>query len=244
MRVRMNELRRGAQGGEGRRQVLMRHVALSWLPTRPTWPDILVFAASAAVILVGAVGVVTSRNPVHAALSLVMTLFGVAVAVHRAGGRLPGRGADHRLRRRHRRAVPVRDHVPRRRPARGRRRRNPYRASGPWPSSWWGSPWPASSPCWPPRTGSPGPTRWSGPSRARSPRPRGHRRARWPSSASSCSPPTSSPSRPPPPCWSSPWWVPWCWPGARRSRSRTSWPPRLRLADQQSRARPIRGLSP
>jgi NADH-quinone oxidoreductase subunit J len=39
----------------------------------------LVFAASAAVILVGSVGVVTSRNPVHAALSLVMTLFGVAV---------------------------------------------------------------------------------------------------------------------------------------------------------------------
>ena len=30
-------------------------------------------------ILVGAIGVVTSRNPVHAALSLVMTLFGVAV---------------------------------------------------------------------------------------------------------------------------------------------------------------------
>ena len=39
----------------------------------------MVFAASAAVILVGAIGVVTSRNPVHAALSLVMTLFGVAV---------------------------------------------------------------------------------------------------------------------------------------------------------------------
>ena len=47
--------------------------------TRPAWPDILVFAASAAVILIGALGVVTSRNPVHAALSLVMTLFGVAV---------------------------------------------------------------------------------------------------------------------------------------------------------------------
>jgi NADH-quinone oxidoreductase subunit J len=47
--------------------------------SRPTWPDVLVFAASAAVILVGAVGVVVSRNPVHAALSLVMTLFGVAV---------------------------------------------------------------------------------------------------------------------------------------------------------------------
>jgi NADH-quinone oxidoreductase subunit J len=47
--------------------------------TRPAWPDILVFAASASVILIGAIGVVTSRNPVHAALSLVMTLFGVAV---------------------------------------------------------------------------------------------------------------------------------------------------------------------
>jgi NADH-quinone oxidoreductase subunit J len=52
------------------------HVATS---TRVAWPDLLVFAASAAVILIGALGVVTSRNPVHAALSLVMTLFGVAV---------------------------------------------------------------------------------------------------------------------------------------------------------------------
>ncbi|HEY1652459.1 MAG TPA: NADH-quinone oxidoreductase subunit J [Acidimicrobiales bacterium] len=57
----------------------MLHPDLLLAATRPTWPDILVFAASAAVILVGAVGVVTSRNPVHAALSLVMTLFGVAV---------------------------------------------------------------------------------------------------------------------------------------------------------------------
>jgi NADH-quinone oxidoreductase subunit J len=57
----------------------MLHAVLLAAATRPTWPDILVFAASAAVILVGAVGVVTSRNPVHAALSLVMTLFGVAV---------------------------------------------------------------------------------------------------------------------------------------------------------------------
>ena len=54
-------------------------LAVAATATRPTWPDILVFAASAAVILVGAVGVVTSANPVHAALSLVMTLFGVAV---------------------------------------------------------------------------------------------------------------------------------------------------------------------
>ena len=57
----------------------MLHTSLLLASTRPAWPDILVFAASAAVILVGAVGVVTSRNPVHAALSLVMTLFGVAV---------------------------------------------------------------------------------------------------------------------------------------------------------------------
>ena len=57
----------------------MLHASLLLASTRPTWPDILVFAAAAAVILVGAVGVVTSRNPVHAALSLVMTLFGVAV---------------------------------------------------------------------------------------------------------------------------------------------------------------------
>ncbi len=57
----------------------MVHATLLLASTRPTWPDILVFAAAAAVILVGAVGVVTSRNPVHAALSLVMTLFGVAV---------------------------------------------------------------------------------------------------------------------------------------------------------------------
>jgi NADH-quinone oxidoreductase subunit J len=37
------------------------------------------FAVSAAIILSGAIGVVVARNPVHAALMLVMTLFGVAV---------------------------------------------------------------------------------------------------------------------------------------------------------------------
>ena len=47
--------------------------------TGATIPDVVTFVVSAAVVLVGAVGVVTSRNPVHAALSLVMTLFGVAV---------------------------------------------------------------------------------------------------------------------------------------------------------------------
>ncbi len=39
----------------------------------------LVFLVAALIILVGAVGVVASRNPVHAALFLVQTLVGVAV---------------------------------------------------------------------------------------------------------------------------------------------------------------------
>jgi NADH-quinone oxidoreductase subunit J len=49
------------------------------LAAHPTIPDSATFAVSAAVIMAGALGVITSRNSVHAALSLVMTLFGVAV---------------------------------------------------------------------------------------------------------------------------------------------------------------------
>ena len=45
----------------------------------PTVPDVGVFAVAAAIIIAGAVGVVVARNPVHSALMLVMTLFGVAV---------------------------------------------------------------------------------------------------------------------------------------------------------------------
>lgn len=41
--------------------------------------DTAVFAVAALVILAGAVGVIVSRNPVHSALMLVMTLFGMAV---------------------------------------------------------------------------------------------------------------------------------------------------------------------
>jgi NADH-quinone oxidoreductase subunit J len=41
--------------------------------------DAAVFFVSAAIILAGGVGVIVLRNPVHSALSLVMTLFGVAV---------------------------------------------------------------------------------------------------------------------------------------------------------------------
>jgi NADH-quinone oxidoreductase subunit J len=43
-------------------------------------PSILVFVTAALLILVGALGVISVKNPVHAALSLIMTLFGVAVA--------------------------------------------------------------------------------------------------------------------------------------------------------------------
>jgi NADH-quinone oxidoreductase subunit J len=41
--------------------------------------DAVVFAVASVVSIVGALGVVLSRNPVHSALMLVMTLFGVAV---------------------------------------------------------------------------------------------------------------------------------------------------------------------
>ena len=50
---------------------------LSFIAT--TRVDYLTFVLGAAIILTGAVGVVLSRNPVHAALCLVQTLFGVAV---------------------------------------------------------------------------------------------------------------------------------------------------------------------
>ena len=46
---------------------------------KATIPDVGVFAVAAAIILAGAIGVVVARNPVHSALMLVMTLFGVAV---------------------------------------------------------------------------------------------------------------------------------------------------------------------
>ncbi|WP_419551225.1 NADH-quinone oxidoreductase subunit J [Candidatus Poriferisodalis sp.] len=41
--------------------------------------EVVVFAVAGAACLIGALGVVLSRNPVHAALMLVMTLFGIAV---------------------------------------------------------------------------------------------------------------------------------------------------------------------
>jgi NADH-quinone oxidoreductase subunit J len=47
--------------------------------THPSWVDVGTFAVAAAIVLAGAIGVVVARNPVHAALMLVMTLFGIAV---------------------------------------------------------------------------------------------------------------------------------------------------------------------
>src|SRR5580658_40330 len=44
-----------------------------------TIPDALTFAVAALICVSGALGVVLMRNPVHAALSLVATLFGIAV---------------------------------------------------------------------------------------------------------------------------------------------------------------------
>jgi NADH-quinone oxidoreductase subunit J len=45
----------------------------------PTFLEYVVFFSAAVMILGGAIGVITLRNPVHAALGLVLTLFGVAV---------------------------------------------------------------------------------------------------------------------------------------------------------------------
>ena len=41
--------------------------------------ELFVFVVAAAMVLGGAVGVVVRSHPVHAALSLVLTLFGIAV---------------------------------------------------------------------------------------------------------------------------------------------------------------------
>ena len=50
------------------------------LATTYAIPDVLVFVSAAVMILVGAVGVIAMTNPVHSALSLILSLLGVAVA--------------------------------------------------------------------------------------------------------------------------------------------------------------------
>jgi len=52
---------------------------VSLLLATATLPDSITFAVAAAICIVGSIGVVVSTNPVHSALMLVMTLFGVAV---------------------------------------------------------------------------------------------------------------------------------------------------------------------
>ena len=47
-----------------------------------------IFVVCAAIVLGGAFGVVFSRNPVHSALSLVATLFGIAVLFLNLGAQL------------------------------------------------------------------------------------------------------------------------------------------------------------
>jgi NADH-quinone oxidoreductase subunit J len=42
--------------------------------------DVSVFVVASLLILVGALGVISMRNPVHSALSLIMTFFGIALA--------------------------------------------------------------------------------------------------------------------------------------------------------------------
>jgi NADH-quinone oxidoreductase subunit J len=53
--------------------------AATTVTTHHSWVDVGTFAVAAAIVLAGAIGVVAARNPVHSALMLVMTLFGVAV---------------------------------------------------------------------------------------------------------------------------------------------------------------------
>lgn len=50
-------------------------IALSY-----AWPDLVAFSAAALMVVIGALGVITYRNPVHSAISLILTFLGVAVA--------------------------------------------------------------------------------------------------------------------------------------------------------------------
>ena len=50
--------------------------------------ETVVFIVSALIVLAGGLGVVSSRNPVHAALSLIATLFGLAVLFLNLGAQL------------------------------------------------------------------------------------------------------------------------------------------------------------
>ncbi len=68
----------GEGGADDARSFAVEGVVVLALTT--TWPDLLVFVTAAALIVVGALGVISVHNPVHAALSLIVTLFGVALS--------------------------------------------------------------------------------------------------------------------------------------------------------------------
>ncbi len=53
--------------------------AVASATTHASWVDVGTFSVAAAVVLAGAIGVVVARTPVHSALLLVMSLFGVAL---------------------------------------------------------------------------------------------------------------------------------------------------------------------
>ena len=135
-------------------------------------------------------------------------------AVRRPGGQLPRRRAGHRLRRRHRRAVPVRDHAARRRPHRGPRRRAASSASAS-RRSWSASPC-SPCPCSPsPRSEWAATGKRSNLRQPRQPRPTSRPSAR------SCSPATCWRSRSPRSCSSSPSSAP-CMLAKRRRSARRS----------------------
>src|SRR5665213_3540091 len=52
---------------------------MSGLLVAATLPDSITFVIAAVIVVLGALGVVFYKNPVHSALMLVMTLFGIAV---------------------------------------------------------------------------------------------------------------------------------------------------------------------
>src|SRR5690606_24840431 len=71
--------RRAGRRRRGRRGRRRRRPARGRRGARVIQVELVVFVIAAAVCLAGALGVVFSRNPVHAALSLIGTLFGIAV---------------------------------------------------------------------------------------------------------------------------------------------------------------------
>lgn len=52
---------------------------MSLLATQITLPDLITFLIAGCAVVLGALGVILMRNPVHSALMMVMTLFAVAV---------------------------------------------------------------------------------------------------------------------------------------------------------------------